>query len=39
MSIAKRKVLEKIVNIEPGMIVRVHEIIKEKNSKGEEKEK
>lgn len=30
---------EKKVNIEPGMIVRVHEKIKEKNSKGEEKER
>ncbi|HNV97464.1 MAG TPA: 50S ribosomal protein L19 [bacterium] len=30
---------EKKVNIEPGMIVRVHERIKEKNSKGEEKER
>lgn len=29
----------KKVNIEPGMIVRVHEKIKEKNSKGEEKER
>ena len=30
---------EKKVTIEPGMIVRVHERIKEKNSKGEEKER
>ncbi|HNZ86750.1 MAG TPA: 50S ribosomal protein L19 [bacterium] len=30
---------EKKANIEPGMIVRVHEKIKEKNSKGEEKER
>ncbi|MDD4290406.1 MAG: 50S ribosomal protein L19 [Patescibacteria group bacterium] len=30
---------EKKANIEPGMIVRVHERIKEKNSKGEEKER
>lgn len=30
---------EKKVNIEPGMIVRVHEKIKEKNTKGEEKER
>lgn len=33
------KKADDIVNIQPGDIVRVHETIKEKNSKGEEKQR